>query len=79
MTELAEFLFKQMGSMILNKKQVSKLIGKSVAFIDTAIHRNEKHKIPEFSKNESGGVEFHIEDVAAFLDFKKQIKNKKVA
>lgn len=79
MTELAEFLFKQMGTMILNKKQVSKLIGKSVAFIDKAIHQNDLEDIPAFQKTRSGAVEFHIEDVVDFLSLKKSGKNKKVA
>lgn len=30
MTELAKMIFTQSGSMILNKKQVAKLMGKSI-------------------------------------------------
>lgn len=74
MTELAKFIFEQTGSMILNKKQVGKLIGKSVAFIDAAIHQNRKERIPLFSKD-NGGVEFSVVDVAEFLEQ----KTKKVA
>ncbi|ABB44908.1 hypothetical protein Suden_1631 [Sulfurimonas denitrificans DSM 1251] len=80
MTELAKMIFEHTGSLILNKKQVAPLIGKSVAFIDQAIHQNRLEKIPMFTKNESGGgIEFHVEDVATFLDFKKQIKSKQIA
>lgn len=79
MTELAKFIFEHTGSMILNKKQVSKLIGKSVAFIDSTIHKNDLQEIPPFKKAKSGAVEFHIEDVSDFLSLKKSGKNKKVA
>lgn len=79
MTELAKFIFEQSGSMILNKKQVAKLIGKSVAYIDKAIHQNDLEDIPAFKKSKSGSVEFFIEDVADYLTAKKSGKYKKVA
>lgn len=79
MTELAKFIFEQSGSMILNKKQVAKLIGKSVAYIDKAIHQNDLEDIPAFKKTRSGTVEFFVEDVADYLNLKKSGKNKKVA
>lgn len=79
MTELAKFIFEQTGSLILNKKQVAKLIGKSVAFIDAKIHQNDKNVIPAFGKANGGGIEFFIEDVVDFLEHKKQIKDNKVA
>lgn len=78
MTELGKFIFEQLGTMILSKKQVSKLINKSVPFIDAAIHENRLEKIPKYKKD-GYGVEFHIEDVAIFLESKKSGKNNKKA
>lgn len=79
MTELGKFIYEQLGTMILSKKQVSKLIGKSVPFIDAAIHENRLEKIPKYNKD-GYGVEFHVEDVADFINLKKSGKNnKKVA
>lgn len=74
MTELAKFIFEQIGSLILNKKQVAKLMNKSVQYIDSAIHQNRLEKIPAFTKESSGGIEFMVEDVADFLRKKQQIK-----
>lgn len=74
MTELAEFIFEKMGTMILNKKQVAKLIGKSVPFVDAAIHQNRLEKLPKFTKNTGGAIEFAIIDVADFLEQKTQKK-----
>ena len=71
MTELGKYLYEVMGSMVLNKKQVAKLIGKSVPFIDAAIHQNRKERIPLYSK-ENGGVEFSVMDVADFLEQKSK-------
>lgn len=66
MTELAKFIYEQTGSLVLNKKQVAKLIGKSVPYIDAAIHQNRLEKIPAFSKR--SGVEFTVADVAEFIE-----------
>lgn len=80
MSELAKMIFEHTGSLILSKKQVAPLIGKSVSFIDSEIHKNRKERIPVFFKSESGAVEFHVEDVAEYLSLKKSGKNnKKVA
>jgi len=70
MTELAKFIFEQHGgSLVLNKKQVAKLMNKSVGYIDQAIHQNRKEKIPPFN-NENGTVEFTVNDVAKFIENK---------
>lgn len=66
MTETAKFIFEQTGSLILNKKQVAKLINKSVGFIDAAIYNNDLERIPRFTKR--SGVEFTVKDVAEFID-----------
>ena len=66
MGELAKFIFENTGSLILNKKQTAKLLNKSVAFIDAAIHKNSLDKIPRFTKK--SGVEFTVMDVAEFIE-----------
>lgn len=73
MSELSKFIFAQHGSLILNKKQTAKLINKSVAFIDQAIHQNRKEKIPNFSKK-NGMVEFTVNDVADFIENMSNVK-----
>ena len=42
MNETAKFIFEQTGSLVLNKKQVAKLINKSVSFIDAAYNTPRK-------------------------------------
>jgi hypothetical protein len=67
MNETAKFIFEQTGSLVLNKKQVAKLINKSVSFIDAAIHQNRLEKIPKFTKN-GGMLDFKIVDVASYIE-----------
>jgi spore coat polysaccharide biosynthesis protein SpsF (cytidylyltransferase family) len=69
MTELAKIIFEKIGSFRLDKKQVAKLMGKSVGFIDAAIHKNRLEKIPRFTK--TGTIDFSIQDVADFLEKNK--------
>lgn len=70
MSELAKIIFGKTGSLILNKKQVASLIGKSVAYVDAAIHENRLEKIPKYKKP-IWGIEFHIEDIVDFIEEKQ--------
>jgi predicted DNA-binding transcriptional regulator AlpA len=70
MSETAKFLYEEFGTMILRKKEVAQLIGRSTSYIDQCLHKNRKEKLPKFRKR-YGLIEFNINDVADFIENQK--------